>query len=271
MINVIAVDDEWLELANLVKRIAEAVPDAQIVKFDRVQAALEYVQQHEVDVAFLDIDLGSIDGIELAGKIKELRPRCNIVFCTGYSGHMQEAFALAASDYLLKPITAERIRHAMQQLRNPLAFRMPMDRLFFRCFGEFEVYWQGMPLIGLKKKSKELLAFLIDKQGAVCTPAEISESLWEARSDSNFRKCSKELMDTLESVGQSHIVLKSWGKMGILSDKVACDYYGYLNKEPWALDFYKGSYMSQYKWAAATAEQLAGRATAAPAEPDEEE
>ena len=58
--NIIAADDEALALRSLVKAIKEATPDAQITEFMEPEAVLEYAQEQQVDVAFLDIEMGTI-------------------------------------------------------------------------------------------------------------------------------------------------------------------------------------------------------------------
>ena len=76
------------------------------------------IQENRPDIAFLDIEVGYMSGMELARKIKAAHPLCNIVFCTGYSEYATQAFDLGASDYLLKPITAEKLLNALAHLRH---------------------------------------------------------------------------------------------------------------------------------------------------------
>ncbi len=169
---------------------------------------------------------------------------------------MGEAFDVAASDYLMKPITAEKIQRAMEHLRHPLSLRIPEDKLFVRCFGAFEVYWKGEPLAGLSNKARELFAFLIDRQGAMCSPSEITEYLWEDCSDVNFIKRSKDLIVALDTIVQADAIIKGWGKIGVAKDAITCDYYEYLKGSLEAKGMFKGEYMSQYLGSFDKQEQL---------------
>ena len=102
----IAVDDEALMLGALATAI-EASPDiSAVVQFSDCEKALEFARENHADVAFLDINMRGMGGLALAEKIVEARPRCKIVFCTGYEEYAIPAFKLHASGYLMKPISA---------------------------------------------------------------------------------------------------------------------------------------------------------------------
>lgn len=102
---IIAVDDERLALEALVSSIVKAVPDAAVHGFRDPAEAMDFLRSHICDVAFLDIRMRGISGLELARRIKELHGSTNIVFVTGYSEYALDAFRVYASDYLLKPPT----------------------------------------------------------------------------------------------------------------------------------------------------------------------
>jgi len=92
--NILAVDDERIQLEELEGTIKEAIPDAQVTSFRKPKEALEYAKQLKagnncIDLAFLDIEMGNINGLELAKELKDISDKTNIVFVTGYSqyGH----------------------------------------------------------------------------------------------------------------------------------------------------------------------------------------
>ena len=115
---VLAVEDESILLRQLTNQICEALPGSEILAFDNADDALDVLPQGVIDIAFLDIAIGHMTGVELAKRIKAVYPHCDIVFCTGYSDYAPQAFELGASDYLMKPVTAEKIEHAISQLRH---------------------------------------------------------------------------------------------------------------------------------------------------------
>ena len=246
---VFAVDDEQLLLNRLVKIIGKCLPDADVCAFSVSDDVINALEGDPVDIAFLDIELGDISGIELAKKIKAMFPFCNIVFCTGYKTYAVEAFGLGACDYLVKPINEEKLRHSLAQLRFISEIEMPKDKLFVRCFGEFEVFFDGVPLKSLTKRAKELLAFLIDKAGALCSTSDIICALFYDKSESYCRVVKKDLEKALGEIGAGDILIKEWNKLGIDKNKVICDYYEYLSGNPSTVNLYKGVYMSQYVWA----------------------
>lgn len=249
---IITVEDEYTLLKHLTKRVREALPEADVLAFDNPDDALVSLDQGHPDIAFLDIEIGDMNGIELAKKIKSVHPECDIVFCTGYSSYATQAFDLGASDYLMKPITKEKIEHALSFLRHNAILKIPEDDLYIRCFGEFEVFYNGKPVASFTKRAKELLAFLVDRAGALCPSSEIKDIVFYSNADSYMRVAKKDLEKTLEELGADDILIKSWGRLGVKKEKIKCDYFEYLDGNPGVLNLYKGAYMLQYDWAKPT-------------------
>ena len=256
---IFAVDDEQLLLGQLVKTIAKCMPDAEICAFSAANEVIAALDGEPADFAFLDIELGNHNGVDLAKKIKAAFPFCNIVFCTGYKSYAIEAFGLGASDYLMKPITEEKLMHSLAQLRFATGIEVPKDKLFVRCFGEFEVFRDGLPMTSLTKKAKELFAYLIDKTGAVCSSSDITRALFYDSADSYYRVAKMDLEKALGEIGAGDILIKDWGKLGVDRNKLYCDYYEYLKGNPSTVNLYKGAYMSQYDWAKDTLKKLNSR------------
>ena len=248
---ILVVEDEPVLLRQLTRRVHEALPEAEIVAFDNADDALAALPSGAIDIAFLDIAIGTVTGVDLAGCVKDAYPRCDIVFTTGYSEYAPKAFELGASDYLMKPVTAEKIEHALSQLRHTSLKENMGKGLFIRCFGNFEVYYDGEPVVSITKRSKELLAYLINKAGVLCPVAEICNAIFRDSSDSYIRVVKKDLIKTLSDMGEEDILIKGWGVLGIDRKNVRCDYFDYLEGKPGAMKLYHGVYMSQYDWAQA--------------------
>ena len=79
---ILAVDDEQLMLERLERCIREAAPEAELISFQKATECLSYVRKQQADVAFLDIRMRLMDGMELARQIKVLQPNMNIIFTT---------------------------------------------------------------------------------------------------------------------------------------------------------------------------------------------
>ena len=248
---IFAIDDEPKALRVLCRAIAEAAPDADIREFDRPADVIAAVEGGEApDVLFSDADMPYISGVELAKALKLRCPRLNVIFATGYDDYMPDALNLHASGYLKKPITADDVRVELDNLRHPV--RPAPHRVRFQCFGNFEVYIDGHPVTFRREKTKEYLAYLVDRE-ALCTGAEIAASLWDGNVNVSYlRTLRKDLTDTFTATGCADVLINAWQRRGIRADLVDCDYYDWKRGKPWAINAYRGEYMTQYNWAELT-------------------
>ncbi|MEE0059319.1 MAG: response regulator, partial [Acutalibacteraceae bacterium] len=171
----IAVDDEPLMLHALVKAIKASDDITTVTDFTSCEDALDFMKNNPADIAFLDINMRGMGGLSLAEKIIGFCPDCKIVFCTGYEEYAISAFKLHVSGYLMKPISAEDVQ---VEINNIKGVRQREKPLTAKCFGNFEVYVNGEKLVFKRSKTKELLAFLIDRHGAGVTIAQICVALW---------------------------------------------------------------------------------------------
>lgn len=117
-------DDEALMRDQLRARLQQAWPELRIVaEAANGVEAVALAGEHAPDIAFLDIRMPGLGGIDAARKLAE---RCHIVFVTAYDEYAVDAFERGAIDYLLKPVTAERLATTVARLRRRLA-RPPQD------------------------------------------------------------------------------------------------------------------------------------------------
>lgn len=251
----LTVDDEQAALDILNRALLEAQPDAELQSFSYISEALAQVQEKDFhpDVAFLDIEMPGMSGLEAAKRIREISPRTNIVFVTAYSDYALDAFPLHPSGYLVKPATAEKVRLELSNLRYPVQPDQTC-MLRVRCFGSFEVFANGKPVSFAYQKTKEMLAYLVDRRGAACNTAELCAVLWEDKPDTlelrNYlRKLISDLSHTLASVGADGVFVKRRNSFAVAADQLDCDYYRMLRREISAINTYTGAYMSQYSWA----------------------
>jgi DNA-binding LytR/AlgR family response regulator len=120
-LHVLAVDDEPPALGELVYLLEQAEGIAQVTPAGSAAEALAQLQGHEFDAVFLDIRMPGIDGLALAGILARFATPPPVVFVTAYDTHAVDAFEVAAVDYLLKPIRAERLAQAVTRVRSRLA------------------------------------------------------------------------------------------------------------------------------------------------------
>lgn len=246
---ILALDDEPLALESLLDAIHKAAPDADSQGFEYAEDVLDAAQRTGCDAAFLDVEMSGMNGVGLAEQLKAINPEVNIIFCTGFTRYQGEAFAMHASGYLLKPITPEKVRQELAELRRPVSSRR---RLRAQCFGNFEVYLNDAPLLFHYNRTKELLAYLIDRCGALCTNGELTAVLFEdAEHESYFRRLRQDLRTTLEEAGCVAALVQQRGSLGVVPDELDCDYYAW-RENALPRSAYQGEYMAQYSWAEGT-------------------
>jgi DNA-binding LytR/AlgR family response regulator len=117
-------DDEAPMREQLRARLAEVWPELEVVALaSNGIEAVEMAARHQPQIAFLDIRMPGMGGIEAA---RQLYNRCHIVFATAYDQYAVDAFEHGAIDYLLKPVTAERLATTCERLRRRLE-QAPQD------------------------------------------------------------------------------------------------------------------------------------------------
>lgn len=246
----IAVDDEPLMLGALTKAIKASADITSVESFTSCENALDFVKSNPADVAFLDINMRGMGGLSLAEKIISCCPGCKIVFCTGYEEYAIPAFRLHASGYLMKPISAKDVQVEIDNIKG---IRQHQKLLSVKCFGNFEVFAKGEKLTFKRSKTKELFAFLVDRNGAGVTVAEIGVALWEndkeQKNQNYIHQLFRDLRQSLEAVGAENIFERNNYFYSINPEKIDCDYYECLKT---GKPEFRGEYMSRYSWAEET-------------------
>lgn len=249
---ILVADDEKIALNGLVNEIKKVLPNAEIYKFHGGKEVLNSCLDQTYDIAFLDIEMRDVNGIELAKELKAIHPKINIIFTTGYSEYAQTAFSIHASGYVIKPVTADKIAKEIENLRYSIVSE-DEEILHIQTFGNFECFVNQIPVKFKYTKTKELLAYLVDRGGALCSNGELISILWEdcatSKSQSSYlRNLYADLIQSLKQVHCENVIIRQRGKIAICPDKVICDYYDWLKGYPYAINAYRGEYMSQYSW-----------------------
>jgi DNA-binding LytR/AlgR family response regulator len=117
-VTAVIAEDEALLRSALLEQLQQAWPQLQVVaECEDGASALEAIDEHQPDVAFLDIRMPGLTGLEVAGATTQASPGTQIVFVTAYDQYAIDAFDRGAIDYLLKPIAAERLAATVQRLK----------------------------------------------------------------------------------------------------------------------------------------------------------
>lgn len=258
----LCVDDERL-LLDALRRAVERSPDIEeAFGFTDELAALEWAAANPVDIAFLDVRMHELDGLEMAQRLRALYPNLPVVLCTGFAEYALEAFRLHISGYLTKPIRAAEVQREIDHIKSLRGAPQPppQKKLHVRCFGSFEAYMDGQPLSFRRRKTRELLAYLVDRQGAVISTRELCAALWEDDNENRMdylHHLLSDLRGALRRAGVEEVLLNTPVGYAVNVPMLDCDYYDYLAGKPDAVRAYVGEYMARYSWAEYTASRLA--------------
>ena len=244
---ILLVDDEKLQLTRLEESVKSVLPTADIVSYTNPVLALNENKKQKIDIAFLDIEMPGLNGIQLAKSLKGINPKINIVFVTAYNRFALDAMKMHASGFVTKPVNEEKVFEEINGLRYPVELT-PTKKLQIKCFGNFEVFHNGQPLKFTYSKSKELFAYLVDREGSAININELNAILWEEDHTSYLRNLISDIQKTLAAIGASDVFIKRHNECYIDTTKVDCDAYEYKNNNPEAIRMYRGEYMYQYSW-----------------------
>lgn len=263
--NVICVDDEPLAVEYTLNQCEHLPEIDEAIGFTEAQSALDWIRNHSADLAILDINMPEIDGITLAARIKQARPKTAILFLTAYKEFAFDAYAVHPTGYLLKPVSQEKlaaeVRYACGGTRQP-----SHAHIHIKTFGTFDVYVDDRPVSFKLAKAKEILAYLVDKQGAGVTRSGLFAAVWEdslydRRMQKQLDVYIRSLRETLQEYGIPEIMEMEKGILRVKPETFACDAYLFYSGDSDTINAYRGEYMSSYSWASMTEAILYWRTT----------
>ena len=249
--HVIYVDDEKPALNNFRLTVAPFLDIEILELFQQGEAALEWAEAHPVDVAFLDMEMPRLHGLELAERLKAINRNIRIVFVTAYDRYALDAFQVGAIGYIMKPYLRSDLRRELDKA--VLVRDVPEHRVEIRTIPNFCISVDGTPLRLSREKPLELLALLVDQGERGITTGEGIAFLWPDRpADSKtralLRVTFKRLADALEEAGIRDIILSRDNWRAICTNRVECDLYRILAGDKQAAKLYNGQYLQEYSW-----------------------
>ena len=252
----ICVDDEPLAVEYTLRQCTRLHEIEEAKGFTDALLALDWLRAHPVDLAILDINMPQIDGITMAARIKQISPQTAILFLTAYKEYAFDAYAVHPTGYLLKPVSQEKLAAEIAYASRELHPSVPAH-IHIKTFGAFDVYVDDRPISFKLAKAKEILAYLVDKQGSGVTRAEIFAAVWE---DSQYdRRMQKQLdvyirslRETLREYGISEIMEMEKGVLRVKPETFSCDAYLFFSGDSDVINTFRGEYLSAYSWASIT-------------------
>lgn len=243
---ILLVDDEELQLIRLENACKKVMPDSEFFSFTNPMKVVE--SNINFDFAFLDIEMPGLNGIQLAKKIKSINPKIKIIFVTAYNNYALDAYRVHASGYITKPVNENKIKVEIDELDNVINLKSE-KKLQVKCFGNFEIFHNGSPVKFSYQKSKEVFAYLIDREGSSINVNELNAVLWEEDRKSYLRNLIADIKQSLKSIDCEDVFVKKFNGYSIDVNKIDCDAYEYKKDNPDAVRLYRGEYMIQYPWA----------------------
>lgn len=197
--------------------------------------ALELIVQHKPDVVYLDIDMPRLDGLQLALSIQQRCPGIIIIFVTAHPQYALDAYKAHPLDFLLKPVRQTKLDDCMAYLRRQYALlhpEVPVERAFvFRCFGPFEIACD-MEIKWGTRRVKELLLYLIGRNGSPASKAELLRALFGGQDDKNtvhnLHMTVYRLKSLLDTLDPEHKFIRLTEDNTLITAPGVCDFTDFM-------------------------------------------
>ncbi|WP_342533717.1 DNA-binding response regulator [Lysinibacillus sp. FSL K6-0057] len=193
MLKAIIVDDEILAINLLEATLNDNGAVTIVGKFLNPLEAIANIPTLKPDILFLDIEMGEMNGIELASKFANFVHLIDIVFVTAYEHYALEAFTVQAFDYILKPIEKERLMKTIERIslrRKQFQLKAdvhPIDE-DARTIEDFHFHvhsgrvYIGNIALALSTKEFQIFFFLAQRPGQIFHPSELYKLIWAEES-----------------------------------------------------------------------------------------
>ena len=116
---VIMVDDNKVFLNDGMPIIEQVIPNATVIGFTKPSEAVEYAKANRIALAFLDIEMIDVSGLDVCRKLLEINQRTNVVYLTAYRDYSFDAWDTGAIGFMVKPLTADGVKKQLKKLRYP--------------------------------------------------------------------------------------------------------------------------------------------------------
>lgn len=255
---IIVVDDEKAALTTFLMHIVDELSIEYKMFLNDPVSAVEYIKNNKVDAAFLDISMEKINGVDLAEQLIKIDKRLKIVFITGYSQKEDEIRARLNGNlkaFCYKPYNADELFMILSEIKEESGEER---EIFIRTFDAFDLLIDKRAAYFSCAKSKELLALLVQKNGAYLLMGEAISQLWPDKNAEQakilYRDAVWRLRQGLKDYGLEELVSFSRAQQIINKNYAKCDYWDFLDGKNQEL--YSGIYMPNYDWSIETQNKL---------------
>ena len=210
---VIILDSDLERLVFLKKAVCETNPNVTVDTFQNVGKLLEAMRYLVPDAAFLRIEMEPLSGLTLGQVLSGMFPRVNLIFMAEDDKYTAEALRLRASGYLKEPISREAVQEELQSLRYE-----PGSDMKIKILGNQEIFAGEQPLNFKYSKTRDLMNYLVVRNGAVCSTEDIEQYLWDKADKSHksyLQNILADLSSSLKAAGCEDVLIRRRGQVGI--------------------------------------------------------
>ncbi|MCG8306461.1 MAG: LytTR family DNA-binding domain-containing protein [Cytophagales bacterium] len=202
MISCIAIDDEPLALQQIVSYIRKTPFLSLAGQYDNAISALEFLQDNQVDLMFVDINMPDLSGMDF---VKSMDDGPRVIFTTAYNEYAIEGFKVDAVDYLLKPISYDVFLKAAQKANSRLASAVPKhtvveskeDFLFIKS--EYKIIRIRVPDIKYIESMREYVRIHLIDQNPIMTLISMKK-MEQSLAGKNFMRVHRSFIVNLDRV-----------------------------------------------------------------------
>lgn len=249
---IIVVDDEIVALNTFLLSTVNRVDISAQMFLDEPEGAIAFTKSHEVDAAFLDIQMPKMNGLELAKKLIEVNPKIKIFFITSYAfdeTSTAESIGNNFAGYCYKPYDRELLSRQLDRLSEEASSNKALE-IRIKTFEGFDIFVNGNIINFRNKKSKEMLAYAVNKRGAYATMEEIIGALWPDKDSDlariSYRDSVWKLRRTLNGNGLDALVAFDRGRLRLNKANVKCDVFDLFEEKSDVVSIV--SYLPGYDW-----------------------
>lgn len=242
---IIAIDDEISSLQIFLREIVSI--DKLECKFfkDDTKQILSYVKENDVSMAFLDVNMPNINGLDLAVQLVKTGKKIKIVFVTGISLNEDDIPSSIKNNVLgiiRKPYVFDDVKRYVDLISNNEV------KMEVKMFNNFDCFISGKVMKFSSSKSKELLALIITYNGKTLEMNDAISQLWPDTPVENAKKLYRDAVWRLRKTLQEYnfdCVDFQRAQLKIIKSNIVCDYWDYLktHKGP-----YNGTFCKSYEW-----------------------
>lgn len=247
----IIISDDMLSSKKVVNSI-DTIDGIEVVKtFSEPINAKIFVSNNEIDVIFVDITSSKEEKIKFIYEVKRTKTIL-IVLIANNTNDLQYAYNLQVAGFLLKPLKEKVIIEKINFIKYMHSYLY--KKVEIKTFGNFSVCINGRAIHFPYKKSKEILAYLINKQGTqvdwpTIAAEVLDEDLYDRTTYNRLHRYIESLKDTLKENQIINILTCTKGLLSVNTKEFYCDLYAFLDGSEASKNSYFGEYMYEYAWA----------------------